>query len=155
MCAGAIYVSLHTKKISEMGGIARQMPFTIAAFSIAALSMIGVPLVCGFVTKWYIGIGALQAHQSVFLIVLLTSTILNTGYFFPVILKTIFGKPKEGDPGAHHSGIHEAPAYMVIPLLLTATASILMGLYPDYFMNIVKSVDPGYLMNTLKAVFTS
>lgn len=155
MCAGSIYVSLHTKKISEMGGIAKQMPFTIAAFSIASLSMIGVPLVCGFVTKWYLAIGTMQAHNSILLVVLLASTILNTGYFFPVILKTIFGKPREGDPGARHSGLHEAPAYMVIPLLLTATASILMGLYPDYFMNIVKSVDPGYLMNTLKAVFIS
>ena len=42
---------------------------------------------------------------------------------------------------------------MVIPLLLTALASILMGLYPDYFMNIVKAVDPKYLMNIVKAVF--
>lgn len=156
MCAGAIYVSLHTKKISEMGGIAKQMPFTIAAFSIASLSMIGVPLVCGFVTKWYLALGALQAHESIFLIVLLASTILNTGYFFPVIYKTIFDKPREGDPAALHEGQrHEAPAIMVIPLLLTALASILMGLYPDYFMNIVKAVDPDYLLNIAKAVFRS
>ncbi|MBU1055533.1 MAG: monovalent cation/H+ antiporter subunit D family protein [Proteobacteria bacterium] len=154
MCAGSIYVSLHTKKISEMGGIAKQMPFTIAAFSIAALSMIGVPLVCGFVTKWYLAIGTMQAHNTILLVVLLASTILNTAYFFPVIIKTIFGKPREGDPGALHSGRHEAPAVMVIPLLLTATASVLMGLYPDFFMNIVKSFDPDYLMNTIKAVLT-
>jgi multicomponent Na+:H+ antiporter subunit D len=156
MCAGAIYVALHTKKISEMGGIARQMPFTIAAFSIASLSMIGVPLVCGFVSKWYLALGALQAHQSVFLIVLLASTILNTGYFFPVILKTIFAKPQESDPGAlHGQGLHEAPAIMVIPLFLTAIGSIILGLYPDYFMNIVKAVDPDYLLNIAKAVFRS
>jgi multicomponent Na+:H+ antiporter subunit D len=156
MCAGAIYVSLHTKKISEMGGIARQMPFTIAAFSIAALSMIGVPLVCGFVSKWYIGIGALQAHRNIFLIVLLTSTILNTGYFFPVILRAVFFKPREGDPGAHHGdGFHEAPAFMVVPLFLTAIFSILMGIYPDYFMNIVSAMDPEYLMDMVKAVLLS
>jgi multicomponent Na+:H+ antiporter subunit D len=156
MCAGSIYVALHTKKISEMGGIARQMPFTIAAFSIASLSMIGVPLVCGFVTKWYIALGALQAHASVFLIVLLASTILNTGYFFPVILKTIFDKPREGDPAAHHgNAMHEAPMVMVVPLLLTSIFSIVMGLYPDYFMNIVKSMDPDYLLNIAKAVFRS
>jgi multicomponent Na+:H+ antiporter subunit D len=156
MCAGSIYVALHTKKISEMGGIARQMPFTIAAFSIASLSMIGVPLVCGFVTKWYIGLGALEARQSFFLVVLLASTILNTGYFFPVILKAVFDKPREGDPGAHHGhGMHEAPAVMVVPLFLTAIASIAMGLYPDYFMNIVKAMDPDYLLNIAKAVFRS
>ena len=157
MCAGSIYVALHTKKISEMGGIARQMPFTIAAFSIASLSMIGVPLVCGFVTKWYLALGALQAHQNFFLIVLLASTILNTGYFFPVILKTIFAKaPGRRIPAAlHGEGLHEAPAFMVIPLFLTAIGSIVMGLYPDYFMNIVKAVDPDYLLNIAKAVFRS
>ena len=100
MCAGAIYVALHTKKISEMGGIAKQMPFTIAAFSIASLSMIGVPLVCGFVTKWYLALGALQAHEDIFLVVLLASTILNTGYFFPVILQDYFWKtPGRGSGG--------------------------------------------------------
>ena len=92
MCAGAIYVSLQHQKISEMGGIAKQMPFTIAAFGIASLSMIGVPLVCGFVTKWYLALGALQAHEDIFLVVLLASTILNTGIFFPGDLQDYFWK---------------------------------------------------------------
>lgn len=156
MCAGAIYVALHTKKISEMSGIARQMPFTIAAFSVASLSMIGVPLVCGFVSKWYIGLGAMQAHQGFFLIVLLASTILNTGYFFPIIYKTIFEKPRHEDPAAHYGpGLHEAPAVMVVPLFLTAIGSVIMGLYPDYFLNIIKAIDPDYLLQMAKAVFKS
>ncbi|MBA4395607.1 MAG: hypothetical protein C0407_18810, partial [Desulfobacca sp.] len=75
---------------------------------------------------------------------------------FPVILKAIFEKPREGDPGAHHGNhMHEAPAIMVIPLFLTAIASIVMGLYPDYFMNIVKAMDPDYLLNIAKAVLKS
>ena len=57
MGAGAIYVALHTKKISDLSGAGRIMPFTMAAFGIASLSMIGVPLVCGFVTKWYLLLG--------------------------------------------------------------------------------------------------
>jgi len=142
MCAGAIYVALHTKKISEMGGIGRLMPFTMGAFGVASLSMIGVPLVCGFVTKWYIAMGALEGQHNFFLLVLLASTILNTGYFMPVVFKAFFDRPgpiaeSHGQPG--HS-LHEAPALMVVPLVLTAIASILMGLYPDYFMNIVKAV---------------
>ena len=64
--------------------------------------------------------------------------------------------PGKGIPAAlHGEQRHEAPAIMVIPLLLTALASILMGLYPDYFMNIVKAVDPDYLLNIAKAVFRS
>jgi multicomponent Na+:H+ antiporter subunit D len=118
--------------------------------------MIGVPLVCGFVSKWYIGLGAMQAHQGFFLIVLLASTILNTGYFFPIIYKTIFEKPREGDPAAHYgSGLHEAPAVMVVPLFLTAIGSVVMGLYPDYFLNLIKAVDPDYLLQMAKAVFKS
>jgi len=158
MCAGSIYVAMHTKKISEMSGMGRKMPFTFAAFSIASLSMIGVPLVCGFVTKWYLAIGAMQAHQNIFLVVLLASTLLNTAYFFPVILRAFFGRPNEEvqvptDHLTPTNGLQEAPAFMVIPLFLTAIGSVLLGLYPDYFMNIVKAVDPDYLMNIVKAVF--
>ncbi len=156
MCAGSIFVAANTRKISEMSGIGRKMPFTMAAFAVASLSMIGVPLVCGFVTKWYLAIGTLQAHQTIFLVVLLASTILNTAYFFPVVLRAFFGRPNEALPNdlpGQSNVLREAPAIMVIPLLLTALASILMGLYPDYFLNIVKAVDPKYLMNIVKAVF--
>jgi multicomponent Na+:H+ antiporter subunit D len=142
MCAGAIYVALHTKKISEMGGIGRLMPFTLGAFGVASLSMIGVPLVCGFVTKWYIALGALEGRNNFFLLVLLASTILNTAYFMPVVFKAFFDRPgpvaESHGQGEHR--LREAPAVMVVPLVLTAIASILMGLYPDYFMNIVKAV---------------
>ncbi|RPH83371.1 MAG: monovalent cation/H+ antiporter subunit D family protein, partial [Desulfobacteraceae bacterium] len=134
MGAGAIYVALHTKKISELSGAGRQMPFTMAAFGIASLSMIGVPLVCGFVTKWYLILGALEAKAQFILFFLLASTILNTAYFAPILYKAYFEKPKED------KGYHEAPAFMVVPLVLTALASVLMGLFPDYFMNIVKAV---------------
>ena len=78
------------------------------------------------------------------------------GYFFPVILQDFFGKPRmKALPVATtaEQRSHEAPAIMVIPLLLTALASVLMGLYPDYFLNIVKAVDPDYLINIVKAVF--
>ena len=134
MGAGAIYVALHTKKISDLSGAGRQMPFTMAAFGIASLSMIGVPLVCGFVTKWYLILGALEAKAPFVLFILLASTILNAGYFAPILYKAYFEKPKEDQ------GYHEAPAFMVVPLMLTAIASVLMGLFPDYFMNIVKAV---------------
>ena len=146
MCAGAIYVALHTKKISEMGGIGRVMPFTLAAFGIASLSMIGVPLVCGFVSKWYMIRGAMEGHNTVFLLVFLVSTILNTGYFIPILTKAFFEPPGAALEHLHHGSghtagrLHEAPVFMVVPLVLTAIASVIMGIYPDYFLNIVKAV---------------
>jgi multicomponent Na+:H+ antiporter subunit D len=78
--------------------------------------------------------GALEAKAQFILFFLLASTILNTGYFAPILYKAYFEKPPEG------KGYHEAPAFMVVPLMLTALASVLMGIFPDYFMNIVKAV---------------
>ena len=62
-CAGAIYVASHKKNISEMGGLGRTMPFTFGAFAVASLSMIGVPGVAGFVSKWDLLVGSMEAHK--------------------------------------------------------------------------------------------
>ncbi|OIP49288.1 MAG: cation:proton antiporter [Deltaproteobacteria bacterium CG23_combo_of_CG06-09_8_20_14_all_60_8] len=136
-CAGAIYVACRKKDISEMSGLGRSMPFTFAAFAIASLSMIGAPPVAGFVTKWYLLLGALQAHQIGIIVVLLGSTLLNVAYFAPVTFKAFFGKRPAGEDAA---GIHEAPLAMVIPLMLTALISVLLGIYPDFIMQFVKAV---------------
>ncbi len=89
-CAGAIYVATHKKKISDMEGIGYAMPFTMGAFAIASLSMIGVPPVAGFVTKWYLLNGALEIHNMILIAVLMTSTLLNAGYFVPITIKAFF-----------------------------------------------------------------
>ena len=73
----------------------------------------------------------------------------------PVVFRAFFGKPNEvllnnGSPN-QNSGLQEAPAIMVVPLVITAIFSVLMGLYPDYFLNIVKAVDPKYLIHIVKA----
>lgn len=138
-CAGAIYVATHKKNISEMNGLGRVMPFTFGAFAIAALSMIGVPPVGGFVSKWYLLLGAMDAHSVVIIAVLLTSTLLNAAYFAPVVYHAFFDKLSEAD--AHHH-FHEAPLAMVIPLSVTATISVFIGLYPDFFMNFAKALFP-------------
>jgi len=136
-CAGAIYVATHKKNISEMSGLGRAMPWTFGAFSIAALSMIGAPPVAGFVTKLYLLIGALDAGAIGILVVLVASTLLNAAYFVPVVYHGFFGKPSAEDAGHHFK---EAPLAMVIPLCLTAAISVLLGLYPDFFMQFAQAV---------------
>lgn len=138
-CAGAIYVATHKKNISEMGGLGRAMPFTFGAFAIAALSMIGAPPVAGFVSKWYLLLGALDAGSMLVLGVLITSTLLNAAYFAPVVYHGFFGQPSETD--ARHRFTEAHPA-MVIPLSITAIISVVIGLYPDFFMNFAKAVLP-------------
>ena len=134
MGAGAIYVASHNKKISLMGGYGWKMPWTFGAFAIASLSMIGVPPVCGFVSKWYMVNGAVEINRVVLLCALLASTILNVAYFAPITYHAFFGKPS---PEGHVDEISEAPKTMVIPLCLTAAISVFLGLYPETFFQFI------------------
>jgi multicomponent Na+:H+ antiporter subunit D len=135
-CAGAIYVAAHKKNISEMSGLGRTMPFTFGAFAVASLSMIGAPPVAGFVSKWYLLVGAMEAHQIGILLILIGSTVLNVGYFAPVTYKAFFGKKPEGAA----VGIQEAPLSMLIPILIAVTISVIIGIYPNFMMQFVKAV---------------
>jgi multicomponent Na+:H+ antiporter subunit D len=132
-CAGAIYVAAHKKNVSEMSGLGRTMPFTFAAFGIAALGMIGVPPVGGFVSKWLLLNGALDASAFGVLFVLLASTMLNAAYFAPVVYKGFFGKSAAGG-----SVMKEAPLSLVIPLALTAILSVAVGFFPEFFLRFVE-----------------
>lgn len=136
-CAGAIYVATHKKCISEMEGLGKTMPFTFGAFAIASLSMIGAPPVAGFITKWNLLVGSIEAHQLGILFILLGSTILNAAYFVPVTFKAFFGKRPEGEV---YTGIKEAPLSMLIPILIAATISVLIGIFPNFMLQFVKAV---------------
>ena len=133
-CAGAIFVATGKRKISDMAGIGYAMPFTMGAFAIASLSMIGVPPVSGFVTKWYLLNGALEISNIPIVVVLLASSILNAGYFVPITIRAFFQGKKENWTT---SGIKEAPLTMVVPLVLTALISVLLGFYPDFFVQLI------------------
>ncbi len=138
-CAGAIYVAAHKKYISEMEGLGRTMPFTFGAFAVASLSMIGAPPVAGFVTKWSLLVGSIQAHQIGILLILIASTMLNAAYFAPVTYKAFFGKRPEGEKG---QGIKEAPLSMLIPILIACAISVLLGIFPNIMMSFVEVVIP-------------
>lgn len=136
-CAGAIYIAAHKKYISEMSGLGRTMPFTFGAFAVASLSMIGAPPVAGFVSKWYLLVGSMEAHQVGILLILIASTVLNVGYFAPVTYKAFFGKRPDGEA---ETGIKEAPLSMLIPLLIAVTVSVIIGVYPNFMMQFVRMV---------------
>ena len=133
--AGAIYVATHQKKISMMSGMGRRMPWTFGAFAVAALSMIGVPPVCGFVSKWYMVNGAASTGHYALLTALLASTLLNAASFTPVVYKAFFEEPAPGIDLSHYS---EAPLTMVVPLCFTAAMSVFLGLYPETFIQFIR-----------------
>ncbi|PID76339.1 MAG: cation:proton antiporter [Deltaproteobacteria bacterium] len=132
-CAGAIYVANRKKYISELDGLGRTMPFTFGAFAIASLSMIGVPPVAGFITKWNLLIGSLEAHQIGIIIVLLTSTMLNAAYFAPITYRAFFGRPA-------NPAVKEAPPAMLIPIIIACFFSVIIGIFPDFMLQFAGAV---------------
>ncbi len=97
MCAGAIHVETHTDHISKMAGIGKRMPLTMTAFAVAAFGMAGLPLLVGFVSKWYLMIGAFEANLAIFAVALVVSGVLNIAYFWPVIYQAFFESEDEHD----------------------------------------------------------
>src|SRR5690606_34699480 len=89
-CAGAILVAAHKTEISQMQGLGRRMPLTMAAFFIGSLSIIGIPPAGGTWSKWFLLMGTLEAHQWVLMGALMLSTLLNIAYLLPIPLRGFF-----------------------------------------------------------------
>ena len=122
--AGAIYTASHKTEVSQLRGIGWRMPWTMTAFAIGALSMIGVPPAAGFISKWYILAGALQTEQLLAVAVIVLSTLLNAAYFAPIVFSA-FARPADDDPADHG----EAPLPIVIAVTTTAALTVLLFLF--------------------------
>ncbi len=133
-CAGAIYVASHKKYISQMDGLGRRMPVTFFAFFLGAMSIIGMPPLGGFISKWHLVVGALQADQIGLMVVLLFSSLLNAAYFLPIVYRAFFAAPAV----ELESGIKEAPLFCLVPLCVTALLSLGFFFYPDLFLRLAK-----------------
>lgn len=118
--AGAIYTAAKKTEIHQLHGIGRRMPWTMTAFTIGALSMIGVPPTGGFVSKWFILAGAFQAENYLTLATIILSTVLNAAYFLPIIFMVWFAK-EQASPEVDHG---EAPFAAVLALTITAALTI-------------------------------
>jgi len=134
-CAGSIYCASGKRNISDMAGIGRRLPWTMGAFFVASLSMIGVPPTAGFVSKWYLAEGAVAAGETAFLVVLLVSSVLNAAYFLPVSYAAFFQAERPESP----TTVREIPL-VTIPLVATAILSVLMGIFPGYFLALADGV---------------
>jgi multicomponent Na+:H+ antiporter subunit D len=124
-CAGAIYVNTHIEKVSQLDGIGKKMPITMTAFAFAALGLAGIPPLNGFISKWFLGQGAVSADETIFMVILLISGLLNAAYLFPVVRRAFFNKSE------NHTQFGEASMFMVVPLVITAALSIFLGLMPN------------------------
>lgn len=144
--AGAVLVAAHEKDISRMHGLGRTMPITFGAFFVGALSIIGVPPAGGMWSKWYLGLGTLEAGQIGLLAVLMLSSLLSLAYLLEVPIRAFFGTAPEG---GHHmtdaalpigATIREAPLPSLIAILVTATATVALFVFPGPFYELMTLV---------------
>lgn len=147
--AGAIYTAAHKSEISQLDGIGIKMPWTMGAFAVGALAMIGVPPTAGFLGKWYILQGAMQSTNWLAVGVVVASTVLNAAYFLPIIFRAFLKMPAvrsrawvaaHPEEPADHG---EAPWPMVFALLTTALATVLMFFHPDTLLALAKLIVGG------------
>ena len=136
-CAGAILVAAHKSKISEMRGIGRQMPITMAAFFIGTLSIIGVPPAGGTWSKWFLLMGTMEAQQWILMAVLMVSSLLNIAYLLPIPFRAFF---PGSETVAYNSGVKEAPLPSLIALCITSVGCVTLFVYPQPLYELAKAI---------------
>jgi multicomponent Na+:H+ antiporter subunit D len=134
-CAGAIFVATGVTSISQMVGIGKRMPLTMSAFFVGALSVIGLPPCGGFISKWHLVLGTVEAGQFLMLGILLVSSLLNAAYFLPIVYRAFFCSPSES---MFEGPMAEAPTWCLVPPLLTALISIALFFYPQPFLRLAR-----------------
>jgi multicomponent Na+:H+ antiporter subunit D len=122
--AGSIRYRTGLVQISRFAGLGRRMPWTMVAFTIAAISMVGIPPAVGFFSKWYLVLGSVDAGNWVFVAVILVSSLLNAVYFFRVLEKVYTSPP--GDDAVVNTAV-DPPRAMLMPMIILAASIIVLG----------------------------
>ncbi len=136
-CAGAIMVAAHKTRVSQLGGLGRVMPVTFCAFFVGALCIAGLPPTGGSWSKWFLGLGTLEAGQTGLLAVLMLSSLMSLAYLLEVPVKAFFGgKNATGDA----AGIREAPIMSLVAIGVTAAACVALFAYPEPVYRLMTAV---------------
>ena len=123
LAMGCIFLRLGSVELKDMHGLARQMPWTMAAFVVGGLSLIGLPLTAGFISKWYLVSAALADGYWPLAVLILVSSLLALIYIWRVVEAAYFQTP-----GAAMHRVREAPASMLIPTWLLIGANLYCGM---------------------------
>ena len=143
---GSVNLASHRTLASELRGIGRQLPWTMGALAVGALSIIGLPPTIGFIAKYFLFVGAVEAGQWAVLVVLAVSTLLSAGYYLRVLRSALFDAPlavSAGGPG-DTTGLLRSPfvtepgALVVGPMLVTATVTLLLGVAPGLLLDLIR-----------------
>ena len=154
--AGAVAYMTQKTAVSDLRGIGKQMPATLGCFTLAAITLVGIPPTGGFISKWYLATGSLAAGTGVFTwlgpAVLLLSALLTAGYLLPISISGFFpGRETRQDhealPGGNPGTFErkEANALMTAPLIVLAVLAVLIGIFPGALIS--------FFNDTIRVVF--
>ncbi|MCD5409385.1 MAG: monovalent cation/H+ antiporter subunit D family protein [Methanocellales archaeon] len=132
-CAGAIIYKTGLRNINDLVGLGDKMPITVAAFTLAAISMIGLPPTAGFFSKWYLCIGAFEVGKWIFAIVILLASLLTAVFYFRVINLIYFGEHKQEG----QVKVDEVSPSMLIPMVILALGCIIFGIFVGIPLSVV------------------
>jgi multicomponent Na+:H+ antiporter subunit D len=132
LVAGGVRFQTGLHAIPQFAGLGRKMPMMMTAFTVAALSMVGIPPTAGFFSKWYLILGSIDANNWVFVAVVLASSLLTAVYFFRIIEK-LFAVPSSGDPAVEQA--REPGARILVPILILAVGILVLGLLNAFIVN--------------------
>jgi multicomponent Na+:H+ antiporter subunit D len=135
LALGAVVYRTGSSLLPNLSGIGRRMPLTMAAFVVAGLGLIGVPGTAGFISKWYLVLGALEADNWVLVAVIVASSLIAVLYVGRVIEVAYFR-----EPSADLAAVRDPPLTMLVPIWLVAAASIVLGLYTDWSVGVCQQV---------------
>lgn len=142
-CAGAIYVGAHKTEVSELDGIGRTMPWTMVAFLLGSLSIIGIPPFGGAWSKWFLMLGAADAQQAIFVAVLMASSLLAIGYLMPIVARAFFAPSPPGEPkhrGHRTRRFDDAPLLCVVAPCVTAIGCLMLFVFADAVADLLRPI---------------
>lgn len=142
LAAGAIYRQTGEKNVTRLAGIGYSMPVTMGAFTIAALSMVGLPLFSGFISKWYLALGSIEAGMPMFVGLIILSGLLNASYFLPIVWQAFF-VVDEHEPRSFT--LDRIPFSMSASLVVLAVAVVYFGIHPDFPLELAQKAVSTFL----------
>ncbi len=161
LSAGAIIYKIGLRQIKDLRGLGRRMPIVTGVFTVAALSMIGLPPMVGFISKWFLALGSLQLMKMgtywpgmgvICLLTLLLSSLLNLIYYGPIVIGAWFAGDSEGGHGGHNSSDNspkndDPGLFMTIPLAILGVLILFFGIFPGLPLSLAKSVSSLFFSN--------
>jgi len=145
LCAGAIIYQTGCRRLSDLHGVGRKMPITMACMSIGVLSIVGIPPTNGFICKWFIAIGAMDAKKPLFAAALLFGALFIFAYYIKILNAAYFKKPR-----AEFEKRDEAPMTMLVPIVLLAIACLALGVGAYFPLAFIKPAAKSLLSTAIR-----